>query len=115
MFVQRHVMLSLFWQLKAQDSATSRTTSHTCLRLIERLLTILPPPSLSSFFFTNLGSEVVETAFKMARNITRKQNIITMQRVPRVHIAQVVPFDVPAPAASFHFDSPDLSPTTPTY
>ncbi|KAI0246431.1 acetylornithine aminotransferase [Lactifluus subvellereus] len=49
------------------------------LRLIERLLPIMPHPSLDSFFFTNSGSEAVETALKMARGITRKQNIITMQ------------------------------------
>ena len=49
------------------------------LRLIERLLPIMPHPSLDSFFFTNSGAEAIETALKMARGITRKQNIITMQ------------------------------------
>ncbi|KAH9957355.1 acetylornithine aminotransferase [Russula dissimulans] len=49
------------------------------LRLIERLLPIMPHPSLDSFFFTNSGSEAVEAALKMVRGITGKQNIITMQ------------------------------------
>jgi 4-aminobutyrate aminotransferase len=49
------------------------------LRLIERLLPIMPHPSLDSFFFTSSGSEAVEAALKMVRSITRKQNIITMQ------------------------------------
>ncbi|KAI9457900.1 acetylornithine aminotransferase [Russula earlei] len=49
------------------------------LRLIERLLPIMPHPSLDSFFFTNSGSEAVEAALKMVRTITRKQNIISMQ------------------------------------
>lgn len=49
------------------------------LRLIERLLPIMPHPSLDSFFFVSSGSEAVETALKMVRGITRKQNIITMQ------------------------------------
>ncbi|KAI0245436.1 hypothetical protein BJV78DRAFT_1263421 [Lactifluus subvellereus] len=53
--------------------------SRTCPHLIERLLPILPHPSLDSFFFTNSGSEVVETAFKMARDIRHKQNIIMVQ------------------------------------
>ncbi|KAI0253250.1 hypothetical protein BJV78DRAFT_1195323, partial [Lactifluus subvellereus] len=34
---------------------------------------------LDSFFFTNLGSEVVETVLKMARDIRHKQNIIMVQ------------------------------------
>jgi 4-aminobutyrate aminotransferase-like enzyme len=49
------------------------------LRLIERLLPIMPHPSLDSFFFVSSGSEAVEAALKMVRSITRKQNIITMQ------------------------------------
>jgi len=49
------------------------------LRLIERLLPIMPHPSLDSFFFVNSGSEAVEAALKMVRSIMRKQNIITMQ------------------------------------
>ncbi|CAA7265717.1 unnamed protein product [Cyclocybe aegerita] len=36
------------------------------LRLIERLLPIMPDPSLDSFFFWNSGSEAVEAAIKMA-------------------------------------------------
>jgi Aminotransferase class-III len=49
------------------------------LHLIERLLPMMPHPSLDSFFFTNSGSEAIETTLKMVRGITRKQNIITMQ------------------------------------
>jgi 4-aminobutyrate aminotransferase len=49
------------------------------LRLIERLLPIVPHPSLDSFFFTSSGSEAIEAALKMTRGITGKQNIITMQ------------------------------------
>ncbi|EPQ57225.1 hypothetical protein GLOTRDRAFT_37980 [Gloeophyllum trabeum ATCC 11539] len=49
------------------------------LRLIEKLLPIMPDPSLDSFFFWNSGSEAVEGAIKMARWYTGRQNIITMQ------------------------------------
>lgn len=49
------------------------------LRLIERLLPIMPDPSLDSFFFWNSGSEAVEASLKMARIITGRQNIISMQ------------------------------------
>ena len=51
------------------------------VRLIERLLPIMPDPSLDSFFFWNSGSEAVEAAIKMARTFTNRQNIITMQGV----------------------------------
>ena len=39
----------------------------------------MPDPSLDSFFFWNSGSEAIEAAIKMARTITGKQNIISMQ------------------------------------
>jgi 4-aminobutyrate aminotransferase len=34
---------------------------------------------MNSFFFWNSGTEAVEAAIKMARIITKKQNIIAMQ------------------------------------
>jgi len=49
------------------------------VRLIERLIPIMPHPSLDSFFFWNSGSEAVEAALKMARALTGRQNIICMQ------------------------------------
>ena len=49
------------------------------LRLIEKLIPIMPHPSLNSFFFWNSGSEAVEAAIKMSRIVTGKQNIIAMQ------------------------------------
>lgn len=52
------------------------------LRLIERLLPVMPHPSLDSFFFLNSGSEAVEASIKMARALTNRQNIISMQGVP---------------------------------
>ncbi|ETW80968.1 hypothetical protein HETIRDRAFT_445332 [Heterobasidion irregulare TC 32-1] len=49
------------------------------LRLIEKLLPMMPDKSLDSFFFWNSGSEAVEGAIKMARTITGRPNIIAMQ------------------------------------
>ncbi|KAF9446067.1 acetylornithine aminotransferase [Macrolepiota fuliginosa MF-IS2] len=49
------------------------------LRLIERLLPVMPHASLDSFFFWNSGSEAVEAAIKMARTLTGRQNVICMQ------------------------------------
>jgi 4-aminobutyrate aminotransferase len=39
----------------------------------------MPDPSLDSFFFWNSGSEAIEASLKMARQITGRQNIISMQ------------------------------------
>jgi acetylornithine/succinyldiaminopimelate/putrescine aminotransferase len=47
------------------------------LRLIERLLPIMPHPSLDSFFFVSSGSEAVEAALKMVRSIRRRERIST--------------------------------------
>ncbi|KIL65810.1 hypothetical protein M378DRAFT_161827 [Amanita muscaria Koide BX008] len=48
-------------------------------RLIEKLLPIMPHPSLDSFFFWNSGTEAIEASIKMARLFTGRQNIICMQ------------------------------------
>ena len=53
------------------------------LQLIEKLLPMMPHPSLDSFFFWNSGSEAVEAAIKMSRAVTRRQNIIAMQGMSR--------------------------------
>ena len=61
------------------------------LRLIEKLLPIMPHKSLNSFFFWNSGSEAVEAALKMARVITGKQNIISMQGQPSITFMLTLP------------------------
>ncbi|KAH8107744.1 pyridoxal phosphate-dependent transferase [Cristinia sonorae] len=49
------------------------------LELIQRLLPMMPHPSLDSFYFWNSGSEAIEGAIKMARSVSGRQNIITLQ------------------------------------
>jgi 4-aminobutyrate aminotransferase len=49
------------------------------LDLIESMIPLMPHPSLDTFFFWNSGSEAVEAAVKLARQATKKQNIIVMQ------------------------------------
>ena len=49
------------------------------LRLIEKLLPVMPDPSLDSFYLWNSGTEAIEATLKMARSITGRQNIISMQ------------------------------------
>ena len=52
------------------------------LKLIEKLLPIMPDPSLDSFFFWNSGSEAIEGALKMARIYTGRKAVIAMQGSP---------------------------------
>lgn len=49
------------------------------LQLVESLLPLMPHKSLDTFFFWNSGAEAVEAAVKLARQATKKQNIIVMQ------------------------------------
>jgi len=49
------------------------------LRLIEKLIPIMPDKSLDSFFFWNSGTEAIEASLRLARIVTGKQNIICMQ------------------------------------
>ncbi|EAU85105.2 aminotransferase [Coprinopsis cinerea okayama7 len=65
--------------MKLVHSQCSISLHEPYLRLIERLLPVMPHPSLDSFFFWNSGSEAVEAAIKMARTLTGRQNIICMQ------------------------------------
>jgi len=44
--------------------------------LVEELLTIMPDPSLDSFFFSNSGAEIVEAAVKLAKVATGRPNTI---------------------------------------
>lgn len=49
------------------------------LQLVESLLPLMPHKSLDTFFFWNSGAEAVEAAVKLARQATKKQNVIVMQ------------------------------------
>jgi 4-aminobutyrate aminotransferase len=49
------------------------------VQLVESLLTMMPDPSLDSFFFWNSGSEAIEAAIKVSRMYTKRNNIIVMQ------------------------------------
>ncbi|KAJ3333982.1 hypothetical protein HDU93_008279, partial [Gonapodya sp. JEL0774] len=46
------------------------------IELIARMKDIMPHPSLDTFFFWNSGAEAVEAAVKLARQATKKSNII---------------------------------------
>ncbi|KAL1934448.1 hypothetical protein VTP01DRAFT_6630 [Rhizomucor pusillus] len=49
------------------------------LELIEKLKPRMPDPSLDTFFFWNSGAEAVEASIKLARQATKRQNVIVFQ------------------------------------
>ncbi|OXG14841.1 4-aminobutyrate transaminase [Cryptococcus neoformans] len=53
--------------------------SEPYVQLVESLLTMMPDPSLDSFFFWNSGSEAIEAAIKVSRTKTKRNNIVVMQ------------------------------------
>lgn len=53
--------------------------SRTMINLQERLLSIMPDPSLNCFFFSNSGSEGIENAIKMAKVATGRTDLITVE------------------------------------
>lgn len=66
-------------ELKHAEPQCSIGFTEPYLQLIEKLLPMMPDPSLDSFYFWNSGSEAVEAAIKMARIMTGRQNVIAMQ------------------------------------
>lgn len=48
------------------------------LDLVNELLTVVPP-HLSSFFFSNSGAEAIEASIKLARQSTKRPNLIVFQ------------------------------------
>ncbi|KAF7731585.1 hypothetical protein EC973_009349 [Apophysomyces ossiformis] len=49
------------------------------LDLIAKMKPKMPSPALDTFFFWNSGAEAVEAAVKLARQATKKQNVIVFQ------------------------------------
>jgi 4-aminobutyrate aminotransferase len=46
------------------------------LELIDELQTVMPSPSLDSFFFSNSGAEILEAAVKLSKHATRRSSVI---------------------------------------
>ncbi|KAH7104916.1 acetylornithine aminotransferase [Auriculariales sp. MPI-PUGE-AT-0066] len=65
--------------MKVVHAQTSSMHHEPQLRLIEKLLPVMPDTSLDTFFFTTTGAEAVEAAMKLARQATGRPNIIVMR------------------------------------
>lgn len=53
--------------------------SQSAIELAEKLPSIMPDPSLNRFFYTNSGAEAIEAAVKLAKQVTRRNNIICFE------------------------------------
>jgi 4-aminobutyrate aminotransferase len=53
--------------------------SKPAIRLAEKLQEIVPHPSLDRFFYSNSGAEGIEGAVKLARQVTKRPNIICFE------------------------------------
>ncbi|KZO95526.1 hypothetical protein CALVIDRAFT_564579 [Calocera viscosa TUFC12733] len=65
--------------MKIVHAQSSIAFSRPYIELVERLIPLMPHPSLDSFFFWNSGAEAIEAAVKLSRVATGRQNIIVMQ------------------------------------
>ncbi|KZT58904.1 PLP-dependent transferase [Calocera cornea HHB12733] len=63
----------------AQTTQSSIAFSRPYLELVEAMIPLMPDPSLDSFFFWNSGAEAIEASVKLARAVTKRQNVIVMQ------------------------------------
>ncbi|EJU04365.1 acetylornithine aminotransferase [Dacryopinax primogenitus] len=65
--------------MKIVHAQSSIAFSRPYVELVERLIPLMPHPSLDTFFFWNSGAEAVEASIKLARMATKRQNVIVMQ------------------------------------
>ncbi|KAI9293983.1 aminotransferase class-III [Neoconidiobolus thromboides FSU 785] len=69
-------------QEQASNLIHSQANIHLHPKIVElsdKLTTVMPNNELNSFFITNSGAEAVENSIKLARNITKKKNVIVFQ------------------------------------
>ncbi len=54
------------------------STGHCHPRVVEAVQPVVPE-NLDTFFFSNSGAEAVESAVKLAKQITNRQNVVVFQ------------------------------------
>lgn len=69
--IQRQAATLIHGQMNVVISPAAVELSHE--------LNAITPSSIDSFFFSNSGAEATEGAVKLARHVTKRQNIITFQ------------------------------------
>jgi 4-aminobutyrate aminotransferase len=73
------VVKAIQWQAAQLIHGQANIVYHKpMLDLVSELRIVVPPP-LDSFFFSNSGAEILEAGVKLAKQTTRRQNVIVFQ------------------------------------
>lgn len=72
--------------------AQANVFTHDLMEPLAAKLNDITPPSIDTFFFANSGAEITEAAVKLAKQITKRQNVIVFQGSfhGRTHLAMAM-------------------------
>jgi 4-aminobutyrate aminotransferase len=59
--------------------AQANVFTHDLLEPLAAKLNDITPPTIDTFFFANSGAEITEAAVKLAKQVTKRQNVIVFQ------------------------------------
>ena len=72
--------------------AQANVFTHDLMEPLAAKLNEITPPSIDTFFFANSGAEITEAAVKLAKQVTKRQNVIVFQGSfhGRTHLAMAM-------------------------
>jgi 4-aminobutyrate aminotransferase len=72
--------------------AQANVFTHDLMEPLAAKLDEITPPSIDTFFFANSGAEITEAAVKLAKQVTKRQNVIVFQGSfhGRTHLAMAM-------------------------
>lgn len=72
--------------------AQANVFTHDLMEPLAAKLNDITPPSIDTFFFANSGAEITEAAVKLAKQVTKRQNVIVFQGSfhGRTHLAMAM-------------------------
>ena len=59
--------------------AQTNVFTHDLLEPLAAKLDEITPPGIDTFFFANSGAEITEAAVKLAKQVTKRQNVIVFE------------------------------------
>ena len=73
------VVAAITEQARRFVHAQPNVYTHDLLETLAGKLAELTPPSIDSFFFANSGAEITEAAIKLAKQVTKRPNVIVFE------------------------------------